>query len=125
MKHPEDELHIAAVRWFNYQFPLLRDYLHHSPNEGSRSRKVNKYGVEYSPEASRLKKKGTKPGFPDIAIYYKSKGFSGIAIELKAGKGKLSDAQIGWLDRLTDQGWFTACVDNLDEFIKIVTSYLK
>ena len=125
MKHPEDDLLMSCVLWFDYQYPLLKHKLHHSPNEGQRSRRRNSNGVYYSPEATRLKRKGCKAGFPDIFLYHPSKGFHGLAGEAKSKRGKLSEAQIGWLTQLSEDNYFTFEFRTLDEFIKIVTNYLR
>jgi len=125
MKHPEDDLLMAAVYWFELQYPLLKHKLHHSPNEGQRSMKRNSNGVYYSPEASRLKKKGTKAGFPDLELLHPAKGFHGLFAEAKAGKGKLKQEQADWLQQLSEDNYFTFVFRSLDEFIKIVTNYLR
>jgi len=53
-------------------------------------------------EAQRAKREGLAAGFPDILCFWKGPGIA--AIEFKAPKGKLSDNQAEWLDRLTDLG---------------------
>jgi hypothetical protein len=53
-------------------------------------------------EAQRAKREGLATGFPDILCFWKGPGIA--AIEFKAAKGRLSDNQAEWLDRLTELG---------------------
>lgn len=52
--------------------------------------------------AMQAKREGMATGFPDILCFWKGPGIA--AIEFKAVKGKLSDNQAEWLDRLTEMG---------------------
>lgn len=52
--------------------------------------------------AQRAKREGMSAGFPDILCFWKGPGVA--AIEFKAAKGKLSDNQAEWLDRLHAMG---------------------
>jgi hypothetical protein len=79
----------------------------------------------------RLKKKGVKPGVPDVMIYESwcgewpddddfsgpPRGF-GVAIELKVGRNKPTEAQNGWLDALAARGWSTHVCRSLDGVIE-------
>jgi hypothetical protein len=79
---------------------------------------------------ARLKKKGVKPGVPDVMIYepwkqvrgreptvFEFSGF-GVAIELKVGRNKPTEAQNGWLDALAARGWSTHVCRSLDGVIE-------
>ncbi len=66
------------------------------PNEGKRSYKC----------ASRMKAEGLKSGVPDLVFPVARGGFHGLFIEMKYGKGKLSDNQDVWLNHLIAQGYF-------------------
>lgn len=70
----------------------------HVPNGGSRN----------VVEATKLKRMGVKPGVPDILIFDRpplQPEACGIAIELKAIRGKLREAQTFWLNGLRERGW--------------------
>lgn len=51
---------------------------------------------------AKVKREGLATGFPDVLCFWRGPGVA--AIEFKAAKGCLSDAQADWLDRLTDIG---------------------
>lgn len=50
----------------------------------------------------RAKREGMAAGFPDVLCFWRGPGIA--AIEFKSAKGRLSDNQAEWLDRLTDMG---------------------
>jgi hypothetical protein len=52
--------------------------------------------------AQRAKREGLATGFPDIICLWRGPGIA--AIEFKSDKGRLSDNQAEWLDRLTEMG---------------------
>ena len=77
-------------------------------------------------EAAKFKRMGVSPGFPDIEIPLPSGGHHGLYIELKRQKGgKLSDAQIEWLNYLRKQGYYADVAKGCDEAIEIVKYYLS
>lgn len=92
MKRPEEALQIAVVAWLRVALPAGWR-VHHSPNGGKRG-KV---------EAARFKQMGTSAGFPDLVLFGPERQL--VAIELKAGKGKETAGQIGWLDHFYESGW--------------------
>lgn len=60
----EEQEHLVVADWLRLHGVLF----HHSPNEGSRSKRVDKHGRVWSPEGNRLKRMGVKKGFPDFII---------------------------------------------------------
>lgn len=112
-RHLEDELQIACVQWFDMQYHDISRYLHHSPNGGKRS-KV---------EAAIFKAMGVRAGFPDLLLFYPGKFYHMMGIELKAGKGRQSEAQKEYQELFERIGAKYAVVRSLDEFIKIVKNY--
>lgn len=52
--------------------------------------------------AARAKREGMATGFPDIVCLWKGPGIA--AIEFKTAKGRLSEHQVEWLDRLSEIG---------------------
>ena len=55
--------------------------------------------------AARLKKAGVKAGVPDIILPVARGAYISLAIELKYGKNKPSEAQAWWIKRLREQGY--------------------
>jgi hypothetical protein len=52
--------------------------------------------------AMQAKREGLATGFPDVLCFWKGPGVA--AIEFKSAKGRLSEAQTEWLDRLSEIG---------------------
>ena len=85
----EDQVHVRVVKWLDIVLP--HGYLmHHSPNEGKRH-------INFK---TKLKRMGTKSGWPDLEIFAPADSFlpgkapTPIMIELKRTKGgRISDNQ--------------------------------
>ena len=86
----EDSLHITVAEWLALVLPSDAAW-HHSPNE-------NKAHVAWR---AKLKRRGTRTGWPDIEIIYRGKIYF---IELKYGKNKISPNQGACHDYLTRAG---------------------
>jgi hypothetical protein len=56
-------------------------------------------------QARKMVEGGYRKGIPDILIYTPSRGFSGLALELKTMKGRASPEQLDWVERLKLYGW--------------------
>lgn len=70
---------------------------------------------------AKLKGMGLTAGVPDILIFNRSEkypAYRGFALELKAGTGRVSDAQREWVDALRDQNWAVDVVFSLDEALE-------
>ena len=76
-------------------------------------------------QGARLKKKGVKSGVPDVLIFEARGGFSGLAIELKAGNNKPTKNQLKWLHDLDLNGWKCSWSNDLDEILEIINEYLE
>ena len=124
-KHEEEELQMACVEWFRYQYPNI--IIHHSPNGGKRATKTNKNGVKYCPEGSKFKKMGTVAGFPDLQILKSNHFYNGLFIEMKEpnGKGVISDSQDEMILKLNLSGYLAVVCDSFEEFQMIVNEYFK
>jgi hypothetical protein len=86
----------------------------HSPNGGNRSRA----------EAGIFKAMGVKPGVPDLIISWAGPdGPLMLAIELKAGTGKATTAQIEMMDRMRSCAWFVSEARSLDEVMALLKRY--
>lgn len=114
MKHDEDELQIACVKWFSMQYPKLSKLLHHSPNGGRRNAR----------EAARFKKMGTRAGFPDLILMYPAKGFHGLCIEMKTATGRQQATQKEWQKQLESVGYKYELCRSIEAFIAITKDYL-
>lgn len=80
MRHEEDALQTAVMRYLDLQGPRYGFTALHVPNGGKRNPR----------EGARLKAMGVKAGVPDILIL---KDGRADWIELKAGDGRISPAQ--------------------------------
>ena len=85
----EDQVHLRVVKWLDLVLPHGH-LLHHSPNEGKRH-------INFK---TKLKRMGTKSGWPDLEIFVPDESFlpgktpSPVMIELKRTKGgRISDHQ--------------------------------
>ncbi len=114
MKHEEDDLQIACVRWFSMQYPKYAPLLHHSPNGGRRNLR----------EAARFKSMGTKAGFPDLFFCYPSGSAYGLFIEFKTAKGRQSEAQKQWQDACTRVWYAYKIVRSFEEFVEVMNRYV-
>jgi hypothetical protein len=63
------------VDWLTYHI-LLKDFFHKTNNEGKRA----------LIQGHRLKRMGLRPGASDIFIYYPTKTYSGLWLEVKRNK---------------------------------------
>lgn len=97
----------------------------HVANERKTKVTRGRNGKWFSPEGSKLKKKGVKKGVPDVLIFDPRHGFAGLAIELKVDKNRQSPEQRIWQKTLTKCGWKTLTTWSLDEFIQIVDDYFQ
>ena len=113
MKRPEQNLQIACVCWFRYQYPY--EILIHIPNGGYRT----------SVEALKFKQMGVLSGVPDLLLLKKSHDFSGLFIEMKSGNGKLTESQKLMIERLELKGYKCEVASNFEEFKRIIEDYFK
>lgn len=114
MKHEEDDLQIACVRWFSMQYPQYAPLLHHSPNGGRRNLR----------EAARFKAMDTKAGFPDLFFCHPSGCCHGLFIEFKTAKGRQSEAQKQWEAECTRIWYAYEVVRSFDEFVELMNKYI-
>ena len=107
----EDDFQKSVARYLD----ILGILWFHCPNEG-------KVPIHYR---AKQKAKGLKSGVPDILIFEPKGKFNGMAIELKVGYNKPSEAQIQWLDDLTTKKWYCIVVYDLDLCINEIHNYLN
>lgn len=114
MRHNEDSLQMACVRWFSLQYPDLAILLHHSPNGGKRN----------AAEAARFKAMGVRAGFPDLVLLVARGRYHGLMIELKISKGRQSEYQACYQLAVEAQGYKYAICRDVYQFADLVTSYM-
>ena len=114
MRHEEDSLQIACVRWFDLQYHWLSWALFHVPNGGSRNRI----------EAAKFKAMGVRPGVPDLILILPRGGYHYLALELKVGKNKQTENQKWYQSKMTENGGKYVVIRSLDDFIETVNAYL-
>lgn len=112
MRHLEDNLQKACVRWFRYQYPDI--LIHHSPNGGFRT----------SIEGAKFKAMGTLAGFADLVILAQRGGSGALFIEMKSDKGRQSDYQKQFEEYCKAAGYTYCVVRTIDEFMESVNRYL-
>ena len=96
IKHDEDALQTAVVRWWNYQYPEFAGLLFAVPNGGRRDAR----------EGARLKQQGVTAGVSDLILLVPRPHV--LLLELKVKGGKVSDAQKAWLASAAALGHTTA-----------------
>lgn len=105
------------ARWQKFGNGKVSDYLHHSPNGGSRNKK----------EASNIKLAGVMKGFPDLFLAIPKNGYHGLFIELKqkkARKSDVKDSQIAVLERFAKQGYYCTVCFGANQAIETIKNYL-
>lgn len=111
---PEQAEHINVVNWFYYQFPELKDDLHHFANE-------RRCSIQ---QGRTLKRMGVKKGVADFFLALPLDGYAGFWLELKVGKGKLSPEQQDFLDRKTARGYLCAACWGFEAAKEFIMNYL-
>ena len=110
MKRSETTEQIGLINWAraNEEYvPELR-LLHHIPNEGIRT------------NGPVLKAAGMKAGVPDLSLPVPRRGFHGLYIEMKFGKGKTTKAQEEFMALLREQGYKTAVAYGAEQAREVI-----
>ena len=115
MRHQEEDLQKACVRWFDYQYPQFRLLLHASPNGGLRNAR----------EAARFKATGTRAGFPDLILLLCGQNYTCLAIEMKSDKGRQSDNQKKWQEVAERNMIKYVVIRSFPEFMEQIESYIN
>jgi hypothetical protein len=95
--------------------PVTRDLLYAIPNDGIRT----------VAQGARFKRRGLRPGMPDVCLPYPAGGFSALYIELKTQKGKPTKSQLQCLDNLRKAGNAAYIAHGWVEAWEIITDYLR
>jgi len=103
----------AAQPHIRAKYPCLA-LLHHIPNGGKRDAR----------EATQLKRQGVKSGVPDLHLPVAAGGYNSLYIELKADKGKPSNAQLWWIAKLNSYNNYATICYGWQSAIEVILRYL-
>jgi hypothetical protein len=115
MKQEEHKLQVACINWFRLQYPQYARLLFAIPNGGNRNLIT----------AVRLKQEGVIAGIPDLFFAKPTAKFSGLFIEMKAGKNKPTALQQEQMNILWHSGYKCEVCNGFEQFIQIINEYLK
>ena len=110
----EDAIQMALLEWLRLYDRRAWELTVHTPNGGARS----------AVTGARLKALGVRRGFPDLTLWLPRGGFHGLAVELKAGRNKMTPEQADWLAHMNSAGWMAVCCVGLDAARDTFASYL-
>lgn len=114
MRDEEREQEVL-MKWLELQHPEAFQKTHHSPNGGLRHKAI----------AAKLKRMGTKPGFPDLVMFEPRGKFCGLVIEFKSIKGvKPTQKQFDWLEILAASGFKATWCKGIDAAMRTINEYL-
>jgi len=131
---PEAELQAACCRWFDNQYPQYTKFI--TVQKKVRGKIVYKVqrvsllccnangGYRDIREARNLSKQGISVGVADLTLYVKKQNIPALLIELKARKGKQSEAQTEFQKLAEAQGYQYALIFNFDDFKTTIENYL-
>jgi hypothetical protein len=122
----ESALQEATAKWLWLNHPDLLAF--HPPNGGKRPTAMVYRGgqmMEVAAAGAALKRQGVVAGVPDWIILHPAGPYAGLLVELKTARGKLSGPQAEFLAKAEAVGYKTDIAWSLEQFISIVTNYLK
>lgn len=109
MVQHEAKLQKSCVKWFDLQYKPEDAILFHVPNGGKRN----------AIEAAKFKAMGTRPGVPDLICFHKGQTF---AIEMKYGKGKLTENQKRFHKYMEGHSIEVYTISSFDDFKELIES---
>ena len=112
MKQLESRLQSECVKWFRLQYP--KEIIFAIPNGGNRD----------AITGAILKREGALSGVADLFVMRSSGKWHGLFIEMKSGKGKLSESQVRFGESALSRDYLYAIVNSFDTFRSIVENYL-
>ena len=95
--------------------PITREYLYAIPNDGIRTPQ----------QGARFKRRGLRPGMPDVCLPYPSNGFHALYIELKTKTGRPTQSQLKMLDSLRKAGNAAYIARGWEEAWQQIEDYLS
>ena len=105
---------IAWARANENNYPYL--WLLHSSLNGVKLSKA---------QAGKALKQGMKKGVPDLFLPVKQGGFSGLYIEMKSAKGRVSVEQSRYLKCAAENGYAVSVCYSANEAIKRIEDYYQ
>ena len=75
--------------------------------------------------AVKLKRSGVKAGVPDLCLPVVCKGYSGLFLEMKSKKGKVTDNQKMWIDILRKGGYKVFVAEGFEKAKDMLEWYLN
>lgn len=114
MKQGESKLQIQCIRWFDLQYPNLKQLLFAIPNGGNRNIITAKI----------MKAEGVRAGVSDLFLSVASQGFNGLYIEMKYGKNKATPEQRTFIEAVRAHGYKAEIIDSFDKFQDQIQNYL-
>ena len=103
----------ALIQWCDFKgYPY--DLIYANANGGKR----------HIGTAKKLKAEGVKAGIPDLFLPFPNDGYHGLYIEMKFGKGSLTDNQKIWIGRLENEGYCCSTCWGWDEAKLIISGYV-
>jgi hypothetical protein len=112
MKNEEALIQEAVINYINAQYPRL---LYCASAGGVRTSMK---------QAVKMKKTGYVKGFPDLFIYEPKGQWHGLAIEMKAAKGIVSQSQKEWWANLNNRNYMAFVCKGFDEAKKVIDDYM-
>lgn len=110
----ETRLQQELMAWLKREHPDAHAHTFHVPNGGGRSKA----------QGHTMKLMGVKSGVPDLLCILPNENHKGLALELKIGKGRLSDSQVEWIERFASNGWMAGAAVGLDNAKRAFETYL-
>lgn len=98
----EDPLHVSILDYLDLVLPKDATPAWHTPNGGKRDKAT----------AAKMKKLGTRAGFPDLGFLWRSNLYT---LEVKTEDGEQSDKQEDWQGFIEGAGGFYAIVRSIDD----------
>lgn len=109
----EESLQAEFIIWLNQNY---KNVLYtHPPNGGKRAKTF----------AIKLKLIGVRAGVPDLLIFDRKGKYNGMALEFKQGNNTCTEAQLHWLEKLRERGWFTCVCYDIETAIKHTQYYFS
>ena len=115
MNHAESQLQRGCVAWFRAQYFELALNLIAIPNGGRRNKIT----------AAIMKGEGVVPGAADLVLFYPSKEYHGLCIEMKTPVGRQSDTQKDWMRAVEMAGYKYVICRSLEDFMWQVNTYIN
>lgn len=127
MKQSNEHLEqCALIQWIELnkkKWPVLNN-LFAIPNGGKLPYSKIGKGKIWSPQRFKLVKEGLRAGVPDLFLAWPKDEHSGLFIEMKYGKNKLSPEQKEWKRRLEWAGYAVIVCYGFEEAKLAIEAYL-